>query len=450
MLCPACSNANDQDATFCAFCGASISPLPLRPAVAVAGNVGAGAVVSPILAPPNLGTYAPSTPEVEGLGFDRYVSMLCRDQSFLTQLAIRFYYITGLKSYLVTHHDSFVVPNLRMDAAEIYSRIKADMDGLGYEELFTTYLRMKTEHIQTLPYLSRSVVPDRADVQHNYSFFGALVGGLRLYFEIVFGIIFLIADLFRLIGRSITQGIGLSVRIPGREGLDELLSGTRLILASTYRHTRTYTYIRDVGPETYVGWFTHHEPLPGTGVFLAIGIVFIFFAWLTGVYTSLPLVFLFGVIGGLAYTFWFAPWFLHKVGALPQPRYLSAMVFALMVPGWLVGFNMLDQIASGRFLSPRFYAPHVSDPFSVMLIIASLTANYALFWIGIVVFIRAVMLSISHFDEFDVETHSKIVKERIGLILGQLLESSGYTAAEATEILQQNMPGAGRYRRSRS
>jgi hypothetical protein len=85
-----------------------------------------------------------------------------------------------------------------------------------------------------------------------------------------------------------------------------------------------------------------------------------------------------------------------------------------------------------------------------MLIIASLTANYALFWIGIVVFIRAVMLSISHFDEFDVETHSKIVKERIGLILGQLLESSGYTAAEATEILQQNMPGAGRYRSSRS
>jgi hypothetical protein len=452
MICPSCSNSNDADATFCAFCGGSLQ----IEAANVSGPLTGGlkyASVAPAL--PATSVYPVTSVaeplDEEPLDFDRFIDVLCRDQGFLAQMAIRFYYVSGLKSYLVTSHDSFVVPNLRCESMDIYKRIKREMDDLGYRELFTTYLYLRKEHIQTLPYLSRTMMVDVAGVQHNLNFFGSLIGALRLLLEVFFGIFFLIADLVKLIVRNVSAGVGLSVRSGGQSGPDELLTGKRLMLASSYRHTRTYTYVRDVGPETYVGWFTHHEPLPGTSAFLIIAVVFILFGWLTGVSMDLPIVFFFGIVLGLAYIFLFAPWLLHKLRTLPQPRYLSAMVFALFVPMMFVGYNIMDNFST-RFMMGGGYGMrrYGADPFSIMLSIATVTANYALFWIAIVVLIRAITLSVSHYDQFDAEAHSKIIKERIGLILAELLETSGYTPAEIGDILQQSMPGAGRYRRARS
>ena len=72
-----------------------------------------------------------------------------------------------------------------------------------------------------------------------------------------------------------------------------------------------------------------------------------------------------------------------------------------------------------------------------------------LLWAAFLVFLRAVNLRLMHFDQFDAETHSHIVKERIAAILAEQLESAGYSSSEVSDILSGNSPGAGRYRRAR-
>jgi hypothetical protein len=461
VRCQSCGNSNEADATFCVSCGASITSPGLAQTVAVMPGVGVfgpGAAPAVSFTPPSppAGVEARRRVDVsaEALDYRRYVEMLCEGQGLLAQLAIRFYYVTGLKSYLVTHHDSFIVPNLRRDAAEICARIKQEMDALGYQELMTTYLHMRTEHIQTLPYLSPSVMKDQAAwVSSNLRAFVVLFNAARLAIEVLFGVFFLVVDFIKWVVRVISQSTGASIRAVRRESNDEMLSGRRLILASTYRHTRTYTYVRDVGPETYVGWFTHHEPLPGTTALLVISLVLLGYSFLTGITIGLPFVALIGAAAGVAYVLWFGPWLLAKLNAPPQPRYISAVLTALSLVGTLVGglglFAMLDN--PGRVVTGMIMGERVGpDPFLAILISAAVFAAFWLYVVAAFVFFRALGVTVWHFDQFDAETHAKIVEQRVGLILSEYLEAEGYRPGEIDNILSQKTPGAGRYRRARA
>jgi hypothetical protein len=463
MLCRACNNPNDADATFCVFCGTSFNSaaVPVMSASATSVVAAPPAVKyepAMTVAPPahsgtgNLSITSAPADETEALTYDRFVESLCRGQGFLTSLVIRFYYVTGLKSYLVTHHDSFVVPNLRRGAGEICANIKSGMDALGYQELLTTFLYMKTEHIQTLSYLSRSMIRDEAGTSHNLQFFGSALGFIRLALEVVFGVFFVIADGIKYLFRALSHQAGLGVQTVGRTGEDELRTGTRLLLASTYRHTRTYTYVRDVGPETYVGWFTHHEPPPSM-VALIIAALVLLIVGLTGAAAGLPFVFLLGVAGGIGYTLWLAPLILSRLGALPKPRYISALIFLLNVPIALLGIGLLDTISSPEYwlYGRRGYGMYgMNDPFMVMMAVAAYAAWQMLVVSALIAFVSALMRNVTHFDQFDAETHSQIIKERIGLILAEHLESSGYNPTEIADILSRQSPGAGRYRRARA
>ena len=449
MNCPYCQAANEADATFCISCGNTLTR-----------QAQSGIALPPTL-PPSYSAAAPAPApspapfEIEALNYGRYVDMLCEGQSFLAQLAIRFSYVTGLKTYQVTHHDCFVVPNLRRDAAEIIAHIKQEMDALGYQELLTAFLYMRIEHIQTLPYLSQciaKIAKNEGGVPSNSTILMLLLGGVRLFIELFWGIAFLVVDFLKWIGRAISQSAGAAIRTVGRGGNDEMLTGNRLLLASTYRHTRTYTYVRDVGPETYVGWFTHHEPPTGimslfapmllyfAGTFFSqfyIRMLLGPFADLTGARTTFlgPLSLVFGV-GGILYIVWFAPWLLNKLGALPQPRYISSLVFALWM---LLGLFGTALAASGG--SP--------DTFMMILSATATIATAMLLFTGLIVFVRVLFWPSSHFDQFDAETHAKIVEQRIATILAERLESAGYSAEEISDILSQKSPGAGRYRRAR-
>jgi hypothetical protein len=183
--------------------------------------------------------------------------------------------------------------------------------------------------------------------------------------------------------------------------------------------------------------------------------VFLVFGFLTGLSLGLPLLFVFGVALGLAYTFLFAPWLLQRAGALPQPRYISGMIFMLLLPVLLVGYGLLAYLTSPQYLLGGYGMRGIggaggADPFSIMLMVSAFTANYALLITALAVFVKTIMMGVTHFDQFDADTHSKIVKERIALILAEYLESSGYSPNEIVDILGQSMPGAGRYRRARS
>jgi len=295
------------------------------------------------------------------------------------------------------------------------------------------------------------MVKDTAGVNRDFSLFGAALGAVRLFIEIWFGIFFLLVDLIKLLVKSISQSTGLSIRTVGREGEDELQTGKRLILASSYRHTRNYLYVRDVGPETYVGWFTHHEPLPGTASLVVIASLFLIFGAITGAGLGVPFIVIFGIALGLAYTFWFGPWLLARAGALPQPRYISGLITALYVFLMLIGYSMLDSLTSPTSLyGGRSLGRYGADPFTMMLIVSAITAFYVLVLVALIVLFRTVMMNLSHYDHFDAETHSKIVKERTSVILAESLESAGYTDSEIGDILEQKIPGAGRYRRARS
>lgn len=445
MICPYCQAANEADATFCTSCGVTMTLQPQSRAVTpppIYGQPYAAAAPAP----------APSAPvsEIEALNYSRYVDLLCAGQSFLAQLAIRFYYVTGLKSYLVTHHDSFVVPNLRRDAAETIARIKQEMDGLGYQELMTTFLYMRTEHIQTLPYLSRSMIRDQAGVIPGANLFGLLIGGALLAAEIFLGVFLLLFDLAKLIFRVTVQQAGGAVRAVGRNGHDEMLAGNRLLLASTYRHTRTYAYVRDVGPETYVGWFTHHEPMTrGVELFLLTA-AFLIFGFIAGVGAGVPFLALFGIAAGIALTCWFAPWLLNRLGALPQPRYISAVMGVISGLVLVVaGLGMMNTFADPDRIFRNISYGQTVDPFLTILIVAVISANYLLFSVAVITFLRACWSPVWHFDQFDAETHANIVKQRIGMILAEYLEAAGYTQSEINDILSGNNPGAGRYRRGR-
>ncbi|MBS1790058.1 MAG: zinc ribbon domain-containing protein [Acidobacteria bacterium] len=457
MTCPKCNNSNELDATFCTVCG---QPLALQSqyasTAAPAPNYGYAPTRS--ASPPS-----PST-EIEALNYSRYVDLLCEGQGFLAQLAIRFSYVTGLKTYQVTHHDCFVVPNVRRDSAEIIAHIKREMDGLGYQELLTTFLYMKTEHIQTLPYLSQCVskmAKGGGEVSSNNTILMILLGGVRLFVELFWGFAFLIVDFVKWLGRVLSQSAGATIRTVGRVGNDEMLTGNRLLLASTYRHTRTYTYVRDVGPETYVGWFTHHEPPQGmlslfapmllyfVGTFFAqfyIRMLLGPFAGLTGSRMSFlgPLSIVFG-IGGILYVFWLAPWLLNRLGALPQPRYISSMVFVLWALLGLFGAALFASRMEGGF----GYNDSSPDTFMMILSATVTIATAMLLFAGLIVFIRVLFWPTTHYDQFDAETHAKIIEQRIATILAESLESAGYSANEIADILSQKSPGAGRYRRAR-
>ena len=463
MICPVCNAANEADATFCTSCGRTLTtqglgvtpPFTLQPPY---GYGQAAAAAAPQAAP------VPPA-EIEAIDYSRYVDLLCKEQGFLAQLAIRFYYVTGLKSYLVTHHDCFVVPNPGRDAAEIIDHIKQEMDRLGHQELMMTFLYMRKEHIQTLPYLSRNMTSE-AGVIPGVHAVGFLTSGIRLTLEVMFGFIYLIVDAIKWIFRSATQGAGLGIRAVGRNGKDEMVKEKRLLLASTYRHTRTYTYVRDIGPETYVGWFTHHEPVIGGADLLALNLAFLGIGLWVGIKLHLPFLALFGVAGGIAFTFWFAPWLLNRLGALPQPRYISTMltamstlIFLLAGQGIFGSPSDLERVfggvvrPSGPFggygTSDPFSAYGPSDPFLAILVIAVIAASYWLYAVAVLAFLRAYRLTMWHFDQFDAESHAHIVKQRIAAILMEHLESVGYSPAEITDILSQKSPGAGRYRRAR-
>lgn len=457
MTCPKCNNSNELDATFCIVCG---QPLALQSQYSTAtAPVGYGyAPARPVSQPPH-GT------EIEALNYSRYVDLLCEGQGFLAQLAIRFSYVTGLKTYQVTHHDSFVVPNLRRDSTEVISHIKNEMDGLRYQELLTTFLYMKTEHIQTLPYLSQCISKlnkSEGVASSNNAILMVLLGGIRLFIELFVGIAFLIVDFLKWLGRILSQSAGATVRTVGREGNDELLTGNRLLLASIYRHTRTYTYVRDVGPETYVGWFTHLEPPQGMLSLLAPVLLYFvgtFFAqfylrMLLGPFAGLtgsrmpflgPLSIVFG-IGGVIYIFWFAPWLLNRLGALPQPRYISSLVFVLWALLVLFGIASVANRLDGGF------GYNNASPDTLIMMILSETVTIAtlmLLFAGLIVFVRVLFWPTTHYDQFDAETHAKIIEQRIATILAEYLESAGYSDQEITDILSQKAPGAGRYRRAR-
>lgn len=479
MICRACNKLNDPDATFCAFCGASFMPVPsVTQPVATTGNFSfEPARPSTPLFNSLDGLAQKSSPAGDSvLDYNAYVEMLCQGQSYLAQMVIRFYYITGLKSYLVTDHGSFVVPNVQMTSAGLCNRIKQEMDALGYQELSTTLVRLKSEHLQTLPYLSRSMVRDNAGVIHNLGFFGGLVGLLRLYFEVGYGFLHLLVDLIKLVSKAISQSAGLAVQTVGRDDEDELLTGKRLMLASTYRKTRTFTYVRDVGPETYVGWFTHHEPLPSVVTLVVLTAAFVIGSFMLGLGTGYTFSFIFGSVGAVLYVFAFIPWLLTRLKALPQPRYLSGLTMllaimtlglpALAVPlaGIVTVFYPLVSIFFGFILSalgplgllgrgghgPSAFPMGNGDALTMLLMVGGFTVVALPSFISLIVFFKTTNLSLSHFDQFDAETHAKIVKERMGLILAQQLESSGYTPEEISNILEQKMPGAGRYRRARS
>ncbi len=438
MICPTCNALNDPDATFCAGCGGTI--LAQRPAPSAPLPYGYGQA-APAPAP-----YA----EIEALNYSRYVDLLCEKQGIVAQLAIRFYYVTGLKSYLVTHHDCFVVPNPRRGAAEAIGRIKQEMDGLGYQELTTTYLYLRTEHVQTLPYLSRSMIRDQAGVTPSLNAFGVLVGGIRLALEIACGIFFLLFDAAKWMLGAISQQAGAGMRAAGRGGHDEMMTEKRLLLASTYRHTRTYTYVRDVGPETYVGWFTHHEPMTGGIELLLLTAAFLIFGFLMGIGSGMPFLTLFGISAGIALTGWFAPWLLNRMGALPQPRYISAVVTIIAGLVMLVaGLGVMISFADPDLILRRISYGGTSDPFLLILMIAAITAIYWLWAAATIAFLRACGLVVWHFDQFDAETHAHIIKQRVAMILAEDLAAAGYAPAEISEILSPSSAGAGRYRRLR-
>jgi hypothetical protein len=441
---------NEADATFCISCGNSM----LTPSFGrIAPPVTAiPAQWQPSAAAPSVTAAPPPAPaETEALNYSRFVDMLCEGQNFLAQLAIRFYYITGLKTYQVTDYGCFVVPNLRRKAAEITTHIKREME-VRFQELLTTFLYMRIEHIETMPYLSNCIVKNEGSVPSHSDFTMAMRGGVRLFLELFWGFVFVLVDFLKWIGQALSQSAGAAIRTAGHAGNnvdnDEMLTGKRLMLASTYRHTRTYTYVHTVGPETYIGWFTHHEPPPGilslfapvllyfAGTFLApfyLRMLLGPFAELTGAQMSFfgPLSIVFG-IGGILYILWFAPWLLNKLGALPQPRYISSLVFALWL---LLGLFGAALIANGG--SP--------DTFMMILSATASLATVTLLFAGLIVFLRVLFWPASHFDQFDAETHAKIVEQIIALSLAKFLDTSGYSSAEIQDILEQR-PAAGRYR----
>jgi hypothetical protein len=144
---------------------------------------------------------------------------------------------------------------------------------------------------------------------------------------------------------------------------------------------------------------------------------------------------IFGV-GGVVYILWFAPWFLDRVGALPQPRYISSLVFVLWA---LLGLFGTALVASGG--SP--------DTFYMILSATATMSTFMLLFAGLIVFFRTLFWPVTHFDQFDAETHSRIVAERVAVILRELLDDAGYSQEQANDILSGSNPGAGRYRRAR-
>jgi hypothetical protein len=458
MTCQKCGKLLDADATFCGFCGHSIT------ATAFAQTTAPVAPPPTYQMPPAAPAYAPAAmpvavspaaaPIAEPLTYTRFVETLAAGQHFLTQLAIRFWYATGLKSYLVTSHESMILPNLRKTPPEIYAAFKQVMDSLNHTELKTTFLYMKTEHIQTLPYLSRSALVDVAGVNHDLHFFGALAGAVRLLAEVFFGIFFLLVDGVKWIMHSVSQSAGMELRAVGREGEDELRTGKRLLLASTYRHTRCYAYVRDVGPETYVGWFVHHEPLPGVAALLLLSVLSLIYSFVFGSLLGIPFLYFFGAVGAILYVFLFAPWLLGKMNALPQPRYISALVFATYLPLFLAGAGLAIGLLNGLsnpasiLLGGEGQGPRLgfgeSDPFIFLFYSFANTTGSLLTYLAIITILRSVSLKMTHYDHFDAETHAKIIRERLGILLSGYLHEAGYTESEIANILKTTTPTFGR------